>query len=116
MIISDRIFMLLKERKISQAEFSAATGISPSAISDWKRKGTNPSIDRIIPICEFLNVSPAYLLNTSDTPLKKSLLDYTDEENNLIETYRFLNHDNQNRTLGYMDALMKMQKTDTDKK
>lgn len=42
MIISKRIFKLLKVKKISQKEFSEKTRISPSTISDWKRKKTNP--------------------------------------------------------------------------
>ena len=36
--ISDRIFELLKEKGMSQKEFSARTGIAESSISDWKKK------------------------------------------------------------------------------
>ena len=43
MIISERVFKLLKEKNISQKEFSEATGIAQSTISDWKRKKTNPA-------------------------------------------------------------------------
>ena len=35
--ISDRIFELLKEKGMSQKEFSARTGIAESSISDWKK-------------------------------------------------------------------------------
>ena len=40
--ISDRIFELLKEKGMSQKEFSLRTGIAESSISDWKKKRTNP--------------------------------------------------------------------------
>lgn len=53
MTISQRIFALLREKKLSQKELSEYTGISPAAISSWKSKGTNPSSDKIVKISEF---------------------------------------------------------------
>ena len=46
-----------------QKEFSEWTGISQSTISDWKRKKTNPSADKILKICEVLGVTPYELLS-----------------------------------------------------
>ena len=54
MLISERIYQYMSEKGISQKEFSSRTGISQSTISDWKRKGTNPSADKIMIICEVL--------------------------------------------------------------
>ena len=59
--VSDRIFELLKERKMSQKEFSKKTGIAESTISDWKKKRTNPVSDKILIIrliisCPGLNI------------------------------------------------------------
>ena len=51
MTISERIFKLMEEREITQMDFSKATGIAQSTISDWKRKKTNPSADKIMIIC-----------------------------------------------------------------
>ena len=51
-----KIFELMRERGISQKELSKRTGIPTSTISDWKRKGTVPSSDKIIAICKALNV------------------------------------------------------------
>ena len=50
--VSDRIFELLKERKMTQKEFAKKTGISESSISDWKKKRTNPVSDKILIICD----------------------------------------------------------------
>ena len=61
MTISQRIFALLREKKLSQKELSEYTGISPAAISSWKSKGTNPSSDKIVKISEFLDVDVYYL-------------------------------------------------------
>ena len=43
-------------------DFSKATGIAQSTISDWKRKKTNPSADKIMIICNVLKVTPYELL------------------------------------------------------
>ena len=48
MTISERIFKLMEDREVTQMEFSKATGIAQSTISDWKRKKTNPSADKIM--------------------------------------------------------------------
>ena len=68
--ISDRIFELLKEKGMSQKEFSARTGIAESSISDWKKKRTNPVSDKILIICEVLEVTPLIccrVLNIQET-------------------------------------------------
>ena len=45
-MISEKIFELILRNGMTQKEFSEETGISQSTISDWKRKGTNPSADK----------------------------------------------------------------------
>ena len=62
MLISERIFLLMDKNGLSQKEFSEQTGISQSTISDWKRKKTNPSADKILKICEVLHITPNELL------------------------------------------------------
>ena len=62
MLISERIFELLIDKGMSQREFSQRTGISQSTISDWKTKKTNPSADKIMDICEALEITPEQLL------------------------------------------------------
>lgn len=62
MIISERIFMILKEKNMSQNEFGKRVGLASSTISDWKRKKTNPQADKIMDICMVLEVTPEQLL------------------------------------------------------
>lgn len=108
MLISQRIFELLEEKKISQKEFSLRTGIAQSTISDWKRKKTNPAADKIMLICEVLKVTPYELL--SDTRNGCSRTDYVligkgTDEHMLIEQYRSLKQMDKGRILGYMQLL-----------
>ena len=63
MTISDRVFEKLKQNKMSQKEFSEATGISQSTISEWKSKRTNPTSEKIMIICKVLDVTPEWLLS-----------------------------------------------------
>ena len=65
MIISEKIFYLLDQKGITQKDFAVQTGISQSTISDWKRKKTNPSADKILKICEILH-SSFFILSSSD--------------------------------------------------
>ena len=66
-MISEKIFELILRNGVTQKEFSEETGISQSTISDWKRKGTNPSADKILKICEVLKVTPYELLGENET-------------------------------------------------
>ena len=74
MTVSQRIFEIMKERNISQAQLSKNTGISPSTISDWKKKNTSPSSDKLSVIADFLEVSVEYLLGIGDTPTSNNVV------------------------------------------
>lgn len=72
MTVSERIFELIRERGYTQKEFSRKTGIAESTISDWKKKNTNPVSDKILIICEVLDVSPYFLLSGAENKGERS--------------------------------------------
>ncbi len=110
--VSEKIFELLKQKDMSQKEFSERTGISQSTISDWKRKKTNPAADKILKICEVLQVSPSELLEEDEIEAnKKRSGDYvlfSKDERFLVESYRNLEQNQKERLMGYMRALQDM--------
>ena len=115
MLISERIYKYIAERGMTQIEFSKKTGISQSTISDWRRKGTNPSADKIMIICDVLDISPNELLTGVESKLKNKaeaddyiVLDKGSKEYNLIGMYRELDVYARNRVEGYMTALKDM--------
>jgi transcriptional regulator with XRE-family HTH domain len=59
------LFLLMKKRGVSQTKFAAALGIGQASISKWKSGLTEPSIENIIKMSEYLNVSADYLLGQS---------------------------------------------------
>ena len=63
MTVGERIFYLLKEKNMTQVEFSKRTGIATTTISDWRKKNTNPGSDKILLICAALDVTPEQLLS-----------------------------------------------------
>ena len=112
-MISDRIFNLLKEKEMTQKEFSERTGIAQSTISDWKKKGNSPSADKILTICEVLEVSPYYLL--SDSRVRENadgslgyFVSRDSDDGKLIEVFHNMKSDMKQRLMGYAIALSEM--------
>jgi transcriptional regulator with XRE-family HTH domain len=114
MIISDRIFELLKQKGITQKELSEKTGIPQSTISDWKGKRVNPAADKIMILCEALDVSPYELLSGTEndkcTPLDYCVIRKNTEEYVMLEQFRQMESDQKARLLGYMEAIRHLQK------
>lgn len=111
MLISDKIFELLKERGMTQKEFAQATGISQSCISDWKRKRTNPVSEKILIICEVLGVSPYELLSGTDGDGRRSsssrvmVIDKETELGQFVMEFQELDTSSRDRLMGYFNAL-----------
>lgn len=108
-MISERIFNLLAQKGMKQSEFSEQTGISQSTIADWKRKKTNPSSDKIMLICDILNVTPYYLLSGIESDNHHKLnyvtIDKDSEEYSILECFWSLDINKRNRLQGYMASL-----------
>ena len=111
MTIGDRIFERLKQIHMSQKAFSESTGISQSTISEWKSKRTNPTSEKVMMICEVLDVLPEWLLSGADNTgtrsnsLPKFVVDRESEVGILIKTYNKLDESGRSRLKGYMEAL-----------
>lgn len=109
MIISERIYELMKEKGITQRYLAEKTGIAQSTICDWRRKKTNPAADKILPICEVLDVTPYELLAGTSYESKFQsdflLIDRKSEDFMVLQQYNSLTRTDKNRVMGYMQAL-----------
>ena len=111
MTISQKIFELLREKGMSQKDFSIATGIPQSTISDWRKKNTNPASDKILVICNALDITPYELLsNVKEEGNRTNKIGYRivvkgTEEDLLIDAYEKLDQKARGRLLGYLEAL-----------
>lgn len=85
MTISQRIFSILKEKKLKQKDMADYTGISTSAISAWNKNNTNPAAESISIIADFLGVSIEFLLTGEEKAIALK-----DDEKELLTYYKKL--------------------------
>lgn len=105
-LVSDKIFTLLKERGMTQKEFAIRTGIAESTISDWKRKGLNPSLDKVSAICVALDITPYELLDMEEKlPMPDFVVELTEDEQVLLENFRRVGSEQQKRVLSYFTEI-----------
>lgn len=113
MIISERIFKILKDKNMTQKEFADKVGIGNSTVSEWKKKKTNPSADKIMDICMALDVTPEQLLTGKgiDEPLDVEIFgtQISPIEQKLVEDYHGMKEAQQKRLLAYVDALKQLE-------
>ena len=115
MTISDRVFDKLREMKMTQKEFSKRTGIAQSTISDWRKKKTNPTADKLLAICRTLDVTPEWLLSgiepqgNRSNPADWYVIDADTDGGRLIEAFNSMDRNRQERLLGYVEALKQKQ-------
>ncbi|MBP3604459.1 MAG: helix-turn-helix transcriptional regulator [Lachnospiraceae bacterium] len=118
MIISERIFKILKDKNMSQNAFAKQVGLASSTISDWKTKKTNPSADKIMDICVVLEVTPEQLLTgkgidedyVEHKPKKvKEVLELSKTDIRIIEDIHAMKEVQRKRLLKYMEALKQIE-------
>ncbi|MCQ2529208.1 MAG: helix-turn-helix domain-containing protein [Saccharofermentans sp.] len=104
--IGERIFKLLQERGMSQRELSKLTGIPTSTISDWKTKGNEPTADKIVLICQALNVNSEAIFGPVDYVCDQRVVSKDEPLWQLIECYDKMDTAEQERLLKYMMAII----------
>lgn len=116
MIISERIFKILKDKNMSQNAFAKQVGLASSTISDWKTKKTNPSADKIMDICMVLDVTPEQLLTgkgIDDVEYKpkkvKAGFEISKADIAIIKDINTLKEEQRKRLMKYMEALKQLE-------
>ena len=115
MTISERIFERLRQVSMTQKEFAESSGIQQSTISEWKKKKTNPSSDKILAICKTLDVSPEWLLSGVDPAASRTknqeyyTINVETDTGLLVADFNKLQKEQRDRLLGYAAALIAMQ-------
>lgn len=107
-IINDRLIAALKsDKSLSQKGMSLATGISTGAINAWVVRGTSMSADCVAPVCNYLGVSPEYLLGMEDES------DISDPDKaKLLQIYERLSPISRKMILAYGEGLLKGESLD----
>lgn len=102
-----RLRNLRQEQNLSAKELALKLNCSQSLIYEWEKGRCEPNIGALILLSDIFNCSVDYLLGREDDfgiiESKNNLLN--ENENQLIGLFRKLNERDQNKVLGYVQAL-----------
>lgn len=97
-----RLFELMEERNIKAKDITVATGISAASFTDWGKKGSVPSPQKLQLLSEFFDVPVEYLLGTDsdeDSEDKKLLIEIKrldeSQKQHLLTYIKFMQSQNQ---------------------
>ena len=65
-MLGERIKSLRKASKLSQVELGNKLEVTKQTVSNWENENILPSVDMLIRICMFFNVSTDYILGLDD--------------------------------------------------
>lgn len=71
MNISEKIFNIMDEKHLKQADLARKLNLKTGAVANWKVRGTTPPMEYAANICEFLGISLYELLDIEDCTDKK---------------------------------------------
>ncbi|MBO5090930.1 MAG: helix-turn-helix transcriptional regulator [Clostridia bacterium] len=65
-MLNENIKRLRLARGLNQVEFAKAMGVSKQCISNWENDNVMPSIEMLVKIADFFNVSTDYVLGRNE--------------------------------------------------
>lgn len=103
-LIND-ILSILNTQNKKQSELCSYLNINTSTMTNWKNRNTDPPAKYIIPICEFLEVSPYFLLTGKEKTLSENL---PEDEEELLRYYKQLPEKEKIRLVSRAEAIADM--------
>lgn len=74
MSIGDKIYNLRKKKNMSQEELASVLNVSRQTISKWETGESNPDFDKIVPLCNFFEISTDELMRDENVTLKSEIV------------------------------------------
>ena len=107
---NEKTFALLKEQGKRKADMARALGISKSAVTQWEKKGVEPTYEQCVILSDFFNVPIGdffigwddNLANSGDL-IAKIMMDT--ELLGYVEKLYLLSPDKRAKVYGYIDAV-----------
>lgn len=69
--IGERIKELRLEKKVTQKEIAEGIGVSPVSVQRFEYGSVRPSLDTLIALADYFDVSLDYLVGRSDVPERR---------------------------------------------
>lgn len=66
LLLNEMIKKLRSARGMNQVEFAKAMGVSKQCVSNWENDNVMPSIEMLVKIADFFNVSTDYVLGRTE--------------------------------------------------
>lgn len=73
MNIGEKIYNLRKKKNLSQEDLASVLNVSRQTISKWETGESNPDIDKIVPLCNFFEISTDEFLKGKDIVYERKL-------------------------------------------
>ena len=65
-MFSDRVKLLREASKLSQVQLAQKVGVTKQTVSNWENDNILPSVEMLIKVCKYFNVSTDYMLGIDD--------------------------------------------------
>jgi transcriptional regulator with XRE-family HTH domain len=104
MDIVDRIKELCAKRSLTVSLVEQAVSLGNGTIGKWKRQ--SPSVNNLMLVADYLNVSLDYLAIGK----KDDSLILTPKERELVSYFRLLSNDRQNKEIGRLSGIIEEQR------
>ena len=102
----NRIKELRINAGLTQKEIATALGCNQSAIGKYEREDLEPNITALKTLADLFNCSIDYLLGREDEfGIIQAKNELTQAESQLLTLFKTLNERDQNKVLGYVQAL-----------
>lgn len=88
-MLSENIRNLRKMFNISQVDLASSLGVTKQCVSNWENDNILPSIEMLVKIAKFFNVSTDYLLDLNSS----KVIDVSDLDENEIAHIKFIVQD-----------------------
>lgn len=107
MTITERIFLILSQKKITQKDFSKQINVNEKTVSAWKKNNSLPPLDKISDISDCLGVSIDYLLTGKEKNSPK--LELKPDEQELLDNFNKLSERSKGRLLEKAENLVELE-------
>lgn len=67
-----RVFELMRERNLRKVDIAECLGISKSAVTQWEKKGTDPTYEQCVKLSKLFNVNVDYIFSGSIIPFNNN--------------------------------------------
>lgn len=99
MTICERMFLIMEQKNKKAADLCKILEIGTGQTTTWKKRNSDPPAKYITKICEFLEITPEYLL----TGKENNNLDLTENEKEMLQHFQKLPEREQIKIIGIVE-------------